>query len=102
MAMICHFSKPSLFITFTGNPKWAEIQDDLLHDLTATCRPYPVGSVFNLNLKDLLNQIKHKQLFGPQRSWVLTIEYQKRGLPYLHLLLFLQNHVLFLTPADID
>jgi len=102
MALVRYFGKPSLFITFTANPKWAEIQDELLDGQTATDRPDLVARVFNLKLKDLLNQIKHKQVFGPWRGWVWTIEYQKRGLPHLHLLLFLQTDAQFLTPTHID
>ncbi|RPA91061.1 hypothetical protein L873DRAFT_1613687, partial [Choiromyces venosus 120613-1] len=30
MALVRHFARPSLFITFTANPKWAEIEQELL------------------------------------------------------------------------
>ena len=102
MALVRHFGKPSLFITFTANPKWAEIQDELLPGQTAIDRPDLVARVFNLKIRDLLDQIKHKQVFGPWRDWEWTIEYQKRGLPHLHLLLFLQTDAQFLTPSYID
>jgi len=61
-----------------------------------------VARVFNLKVRDLLDHLKHKQVFGPWRGWVWTIEYQKRGLPHLHLLLFLKPDVQFLTPVYID
>ena len=77
MALVRHFGKPSLFITFTTNPKWAEIQDELLPGQTAIDRPDLVARVFNLKLRDLLDQIKHKHVFGPWRGWVWTVEYQK-------------------------
>ena len=102
MALVRHFGKPSLFITFTANPNWAEIQDELLPYQTAADRPDLVARVFNLKLRDLLDQIKHKHVFGPWRGWVWTIEYQKRGLPHLHLLLFLETDAQFLTAANID
>ena len=35
-------------------------------------------------------------------GWVWTIEYQKRGLPHLHLLVFLKTDHQFLTAAHID
>ena len=35
-------------------------------------------------------------------GWVWTIEYQKRGLPYLHLLVFLKTDHQFLIVANID
>jgi len=102
MALVHYFGKPSLFIMFTVNTKWAEIKDELLDAQTATDHPDLVARVFNLKLNDLLDQIKYKQVFGPCRGWVWTIEYQKRGLPHLHLLLFLQTDAQFLTPAHIN
>jgi hypothetical protein len=33
---------------------------------------------------------------------VYTIEYQKRGLPHMHLLLFLKRGAVFLTPKLVD
>ena len=102
MALVRRFGKPSLFITFTANPKWTEIQDELFPGQTAADRPDLVARVFHLKLLDLLDQIKNKQVFGPWLGWVWTIEYQKRGLPHLHLLLFLKTDVQFLTAANID
>jgi len=102
MVLVCHFGKPSLFIMFTANPKWTEIQDELLPGQTAIDPPDLVARVFKVKLHDLLNQIKHKYVFGPWHGWVWTIEYQKRGLPHVHLLLFLKTHAQFLTPEYID
>jgi len=61
-----------------------------------------VSRVFNLKVQDLLNQIRHKEGIGPWLGWVWTIEYQKRGLPHLHLLVFLRTDHQFLTAANID
>jgi len=58
--------------------------------------------VFNLKVRDLLDQIRYKEVFGPWLGWVWTIEYQKRGLPHLHLLVFLKTDHQFLTAANID
>jgi len=102
MALVRHFRKPSLFIMFTANPKWAAIQAQLLSGQTAIDRPDLVARVFNLKLHDLLDQIKHKRIFGPWRGWVWTVEYQKRGLPHVHLLLFLKRDAQLLTPEYID
>src|SRR5207237_578266 len=55
-----------------------------------------------LKLRDLLDQIKNKSIFGYWQGWVWTIEYQKRGLPHLPLLLFLRTTPEFLTAAYID
>ena len=102
MALVRHFGKPSLFITFTANPKWSEIEQELLPGQTAVDRPDLVARVFHLKVRDLLDQIKNKRIFGPWQGWVWTIEYQKRGLPHLHLLLFLKTDPQFLTAAYVD
>ena len=91
IAIVRHFGKPSLFITFTANPKWVEIVNELLPNQSAADRPDLVARVFNLKVRDLLDQIRHKEIFGPWISWVWTIEYQKRGLSHLHLLVFLKT-----------
>jgi len=36
--IVQHLGKPSLFITFTTNPGWKDIQDELLpHQVTRDC-----------------------------------------------------------------
>jgi len=102
IAIVRHFGKPSLFITFTANPKWVEIERELLPAQTAADRPDLVARVFNLKVRDLLDQIRYKEVFGPWLGWVWTIEYQKRGLPHLHLLVFLRTDHQFLTAGNID
>ena len=102
IAIVRHFGKPSLFITFTANPKWVEIANELLPSQSASDRPDLVARVFNLKVRDLLHQIRHKEIFGSWLGWVWTIEYQKRGLPHLHLLVFLRTDHQFLTAEKID
>ena len=102
MAIVRHFGRPSLFITFTANPKWIEIQQELLEGLTVVDRPDLVARVFKMKKDHLINQISHQHIFGPFLAQVWTIEYQKRGLPHLHLLVFLQTDAQFLTTETID
>ncbi|XP_055924693.1 uncharacterized protein LOC129956776 [Argiope bruennichi] len=75
MTYVRHYGRPDLFITFTCNPNWKEIQTLLLpgqqtihrHDITA--------------------------LFGITRCWLYSIEWQKRGLPHAHILIWLQDKI---------
>ncbi|XP_031124262.1 uncharacterized protein LOC116026977 [Ipomoea triloba] len=70
---------PSLFITFTCNPKWPEIQRYVqLRGLRAEDRPDIVARIFKMKLDSLIKEFKAGQLFGP-----------KWGLPHAHILLFL-------------
>ena len=93
MAIVRYFGKSTLFITFTANPGWKGIQDELLLMQAATDRPDLIARVFHLKQKDLLAQIRHAQIFGRFLGCVWTIEYQKRGLPHMHLLLFLHPRI---------
>jgi len=102
MAIVCHFGRPTLFITFTANPKWKEIQDELLLHQSAMDRPDLIARIFHLKQWNLLYQLRKDQIFGKFSGIVWTIEYQKRVLPHMYLLLFLHSEDRFLTPERID
>lgn len=53
MAIVRHFGRPIFFITFMANPKWREIQENLLHGQTAWDRPDLIARVFWLKIKSL-------------------------------------------------
>ena len=53
MAIVWHYGKPDLFITFTCNPRWQEITDELLPQQTAENHPDIAARVFKLKLQDL-------------------------------------------------
>jgi len=102
MAIVRHFGRPSLFITFTANPNWSEIQQQLLVGQIAVNRPELIARAFKMKKDHLLHKISQEQILGPFLARVWTIEYQKRGLPHLHLLEFLQTNAQFLTSETID
>ena len=64
MAIVHHFGRPTLFITFTANPKWEEILRELLPGQTAVDRPDLVARVFHLKQQELLKEIKTKNIFS--------------------------------------
>ncbi|OBZ80576.1 hypothetical protein A0J61_11375, partial [Choanephora cucurbitarum] len=102
MAIVPYFGKPSLFITFTANPRWIETQRELLPGQNTSGRPDLVARVFDLKVKELLKDLKVKNVFGTYKGLVRTIEYQKRGLPHLHLLLFLDSSHAIYSADEID
>ena len=64
---ICRWaSYPDLFITFTCNAKWPEIELFLSRKPGQKIedRPYVVARVFKTKLDELLNDLKHGQHFG--------------------------------------
>lgn len=101
MAMVRRQGKPSFFITFTCNPKWREITNHLMPGQQARDRPDLIARVFNLKAKELIKDLK-EGFFGLYVGHVMTIEYQKRGLPHMHLLLNVSRDFPYDTPDLVD
>lgn len=102
MAIARHFKKIDIFLTMTANPTWLEITRELLPGQTAIDRPDLVTRVFHLKMKALINAILQDGIFGHCVAHIYAIEFQKRGLPHMHLLLFLDHKYKLLTPDIID
>lgn len=90
MAIVRYYKKVDLFITVTANPNWPEITRELLQNQTPYDQPELVSRVFNLKKKAIINDIYHKGVFGHAVAYIYTIEFQKRGLPHMHLLIVLK------------
>ncbi|KAL6569855.1 hypothetical protein OROMI_014369 [Orobanche minor] len=83
---------PSLFITFTCNPKWPEITRFVnKRGLRPEDRQDISVRIFKLKLDELLADLKQSKVFGRHTAFVATIEFQKRGLPHAHVVLFLKR-----------
>ncbi|PIA35515.1 hypothetical protein AQUCO_03500110v1 [Aquilegia coerulea] len=100
---ITRFNKhPDIFLTATANPQWPEIQNELKPFQNALDRPNLVARVFELKRKAIMKEIIDKQLFGKVVGYVYTIEFQKRGLPHMHALIFLQSNDKIKTTSQVD
>jgi len=86
MAICRHFHKPDLFLTITANPKWPEILYSLFSGQTATDRPDIVLWIFEQKKKALLKLIDNG-FFDTTVAHIHTIEFQKRDLSHIHLLI---------------
>jgi hypothetical protein len=102
MAIARHFKKIDIFLTMTANPNWPEIKRELLPHQTVPDRPDLVTRVFQLKKKALMHAILDIGIFGPCVAHVYSIEFQKRGLPHMHLLLFLKNEYKLFSPEAVD
>src|SRR5205814_6679883 len=56
-----------------------------------TDHPDIVCRVFNLKLKALMDDLLKKHVLGHVVADVFTIEFQKRGLPHVHILLIMDH-----------
>lgn len=101
MSIVTKYGKPDFFLTFTCNPGWTEIRENSL-GLTSNYRPDLVNRVFNAKVQEFLKDIREGYILGEAIAFVYVIEFQKRGLPHMHLLLFLSNEDKIRTADDID
>ncbi|XP_061394301.1 uncharacterized protein LOC133329850 [Musca vetustissima] len=99
MAYMRSYGRPDLFIMFTCNPKWEEITSELSYGQTSAHRHDITARVFKLKLKSLLDFIVKMHIFGETRCWMYSVEWQNRGLPHAHILIWLVEKI---TPNLID
>lgn len=98
MCIVRKYGTPDLFITMTTNPNWREIQENLLPGQQASDRPDLVARVFNLKKEMLIDTIVKQKLFGSVSSHIYVVEWQKRSLPHIHILLTLKPESKLSTP----
>lgn len=89
MSIVRRFGKPDLFVTFTCNPSWPEITNELQYNQTSNDRPDLCSRVFHLKLKSLMHDLTVRNVLGKVIAHMHVIEFQKRGLPHCHILLIL-------------
>ncbi|XP_019195835.1 PREDICTED: uncharacterized protein LOC109189678 [Ipomoea nil] len=71
---------------------WPEVQRFLKDQrLKPEDRPDIICRLFKIKLDALIADCRKNKLFGPVAGVIYTIEFQKRGLPHAHLLLFLEK-----------
>jgi hypothetical protein len=92
LAIVAEEGPPALFITMTTNPKWPEITAALLPGQTAADRPDLVARVFRMRKDELMADIKAGML-GEYVGEIGVVEFQKRGLPHLHVVVFLTEPI---------
>ncbi|XP_076057276.1 uncharacterized protein LOC143034815 [Oratosquilla oratoria] len=97
LAFVTHYGSPDFFITFTMNPQWEEIQ--LAMNQTGSFktqsydRPDLVSRIFKLKVDSLMDDLTKKHIFGRVKANLYSIEWQKRGLPHVHILLWMEQWV---------
>lgn len=90
---------PRFFITFTGNPNWPEIRDNLRPGQTAYDNAALITRVFHEKAALFMQAIK-EGVMGRPLAWAYHVEFQKRGMPHLHLLL--ATEVKITTSDELD
>ncbi|XP_057432736.1 uncharacterized protein LOC130725533 [Lotus japonicus] len=82
---------------------WSEIKRYVRQrNLRADERPDICCRVFKMKLEQMMADFKQGAVFGGIQAGMYTIEFQKRGLPHAHILLWLKDGHKMVTCADID
>ncbi|KAI8430431.1 hypothetical protein MSG28_000708 [Choristoneura fumiferana] len=93
MTYVRYYGRPHLFITFTCNPRWQVIAQQLFPGQKPQDRYDIIARVFRLKVKKLIDLLVKGKIFGVVRCYMYSVEWQKRGLPHVHILLWLTNHI---------
>ncbi|KAL3655100.1 hypothetical protein CASFOL_000886 [Castilleja foliolosa] len=102
---ICRvYGNPQYFITFTCNVRWPEIsrQLDNIGGGSSQNRPDIIARVFRIKVQQFLRFMKSEKTFGDIVADLYTIEFQKRGLPHCHTLIWVAPSYKVRNAADID
>nr|XP_041632482.1 uncharacterized protein LOC121502813 [Drosophila kikkawai] len=91
MTYVRNYGTPDLFITFTCNPKWTEIERELEPGQKPQDRHDIIARVFHQKLKVMMDVLTKYRVFGDTRCYMYSVEWQKRGLPHAHILIWLLN-----------
>ncbi|XP_067646742.1 uncharacterized protein [Eurosta solidaginis] len=99
MPYVRQYGRPDLFITFTCNLQWSNIKNNLFDGQNPTDRHDITARVFRQKVRALMDLIIKLRTFGEVRCWMYSIEWQKRRLPHVHILIWLVRKR---TPDQID
>ncbi|CAN6996459.1 unnamed protein product, partial [Brassica oleracea var. botrytis] len=104
MAICREFGNPDLFITMTANPNWSEIKEHIgrYGGDSPNDRPDIECRVSKMKLDQLLKDFKAGTFFKPYTTSLHRIEFQNRGLPHAHILLWLGNSSRTPSAEEVD
>jgi hypothetical protein len=101
LTIAAELGNPSFFITMTCNPDWPEIQSQLRPGQVWSDIPVVVVRVFHRKLA-LLEQTLQNMFpnAGRMLYCVHSVEFQKRGLPHVHILVKFESNCLTSDAID--
>ena len=100
MALVRALGKPTLFITMTMDIKCPEVMSQLKPGQSPYDHPELLCRIFEIKRKKLMSLIIKDGIFGKCIAHVAVIEFQKRGAPHSHILIWIENFDM--TPHNID
>ncbi|WVZ93683.1 hypothetical protein U9M48_039647, partial [Paspalum notatum var. saurae] len=102
---ICRvYGPPDFFTTFTCNAKWLEIAESIASHpgQKPSDKADMIVRVYNMKLEELMEDVRGGTAFGPVAAVLHTVEFQKRGLPHAHIIIWLLQDTSQPTPDFIN
>ena len=99
MTHVRNYCKQDFNLTMTCNPRWTEILNTLYERQSPSDRQDIIARVFRLKVLRLMHLFGKSNICGPLRCYAYSIEWQKRGLPHVHLLTWFYDKI---RPEDVD
>ena len=97
LAYVSNYGSPDFFITFTMNPAWTELEEAASQTKSTSTnkgdRPDLVSRIFKIKVDSLIDDLTVRCIFGKVKAYLYSIEWQRRGLPHVHILLWMRNKV---------
>lgn len=91
MSMVAMLGKPEFLITFTMSPFCEEIQKNIDKNDHYVNRPDITTRVYWCKFQKFQDELFKDHVLGLVKAYVWVTEFQKRGLPHAHLLLWLDD-----------
>ena len=91
MTMYKELGAPTFFITMTCRPTWDEIKVELLAGQDSKDRPDLISRVFELKNREMHSLVTAEDVMGRCNGYLSVREFQKRGLPHVHDIIFLHK-----------
>jgi len=102
MEIVAHDGKLDIFLTMTCNPSWSKISSELKNFQTPQDCPDLLTRIFRAKFEQLKEDVIDKGVLGKVKSYMYVTEFQKCGLPHVHMLLILQDNDELRDSEDYD
>ncbi|XP_074328021.1 uncharacterized protein LOC141665932 [Apium graveolens] len=104
LAVCRYIGHPDIFLLMTTNPLSDEIIQMMKHIPLCSSQNSPdmITRVFRLKLDKIAEDIKKKNYFGVCLGVMYVVEFQKRGLPHVHMLIWLDSASKRNLQANVD
>ena len=102
MAITQEYGKADAFLTFTCNPQWPEFRDFLNPNERPVDRPDVTVRIFRERWQQLKKDLFQLHVLGETVAHINVTEFQKRGLPHVHVLLKFKREDEWKTMEKLD